>query len=92
MDDVSEPVPPPTADATERVPPPNSEAVKDEGSVPPQAFGGGPIELSPLHLYPDHTTRHIWDGEVTLAGFIVFNLCLLIYYKIMTLIYFSTRL
>lgn len=61
---------PPLADkAVEPVPPPT---VEDDELVSPQAFGGGPLGLSMLPLYPYHTVRHIWGGEVKLVGFILF--------------------
>lgn len=49
-DDTSKPVPPLNADVVESVLPPDGEATKDDGSEPPQAFGGGPVELSLLPL------------------------------------------
>lgn len=52
------PLPPPFADPAESVSPPEGEAVV---GVEPEAFGGGPVDLSLLHMYPDHTTKHIWD-------------------------------
>lgn len=69
-DDAPDPVlplvPPPTDDVADPVPPLKGEVVVD---VEPEAFGGGPIDLSLLPLYPNHTARHIWDEEVTLVGF-----------------------
>lgn len=90
-DDASEPMPPLVDEVVEPFPSPNGEAgevAEDNELEPPQEFGRGHVELSMLSLYPDHNVRHIWDGEVTLVGFILFNLCLLLYYKFMTLIYF----
>lgn len=72
-----------------------------EAPVPPQApegtraveatqiFGGGPLELSLPPLYLDHTSRHIWDGEVILVGFVLFKICIYSYYKFLVMIYFS---
>ncbi|XP_050915752.1 protein MAIN-LIKE 1-like [Lathyrus oleraceus] len=57
---VSPPVPPHIDDVVDPMPPPEGEAVTD---VEPESFEGGPVDLSLLPLYPDHTTRHIWDGE-----------------------------
>lgn len=65
------------------------EVAEDDELVSPQTFGGGPVELSLMPLYPDHIDRHIWDGEVKLVGLILFKLRLLVYYKFLTLIYFS---
>ncbi|KAI5404597.1 hypothetical protein KIW84_051670 [Lathyrus oleraceus] len=59
-DAAADPVPPPTDVATDPVPPPEGEAVADAEL---EAFGGGPIDLSLLPLYPIHTTKHIWDKE-----------------------------
>ena len=64
------PLPPPTVIAVEPVPPPEGEATTD---AEPKAFGGG-LDLSLLPLYPDHTAKHIWDEEVGLVRFILFNL------------------
>lgn len=69
--DVSESVPPPTTDATDLVPPPEGEVAAD---VEVEAFGGGPVDLSLLPLYPDHTDIHIWDEGVALVRFIIFYL------------------
>lgn len=93
-------VPPPTDETSDLVPPPIDEVIKPmpplideivEDDDPPQALGGGPVELSLLPLYPDHTSRHIWDGEVILVGFVLFKLHLLLYSKFLTLIYFYTK-
>lgn len=54
--DVSEFVSTPTGDVVDLVPPPECEAAADAG---PEAFGGGPVDLSLLPLYLDHTGRHI---------------------------------
>lgn len=77
--DASELVPPPTTNAVELVPPPDGEVADATKPKTPQAFVECLIELSLLPLYPDHTTRHIWDGKVTLVVFILFNLHLLLY-------------
>lgn len=71
------------------VPPYAPEGPRADESMPPQVFGGGSLELSLLPLYYDHTVRHVWDGEVNLVGLILFKLCLLLYYKFLTMIYFS---
>lgn len=31
----------------------------------PNVFPGGPSDSSLCYLYPDHATKHMWDGEVT---------------------------
>lgn len=46
--------------AAELVPPPDGEAADDDEPEPPHTFGGGPVELSLLPLYPDHIARLIW--------------------------------
>ena len=58
MDDV-DPVPPPEGDD-----PPLKDA--DDHDAEPEGFPGGPSDMSLLTLYPNHTARHVWDGEVTL--------------------------
>ena len=58
------------------MPPPDSEAVEDAET---EAFGGGPVELSVLPIYPDHTARHIRDGEVSLVGFILTFIVIYVY-------------
>lgn len=73
---------PPQADEAGKPKP--SQVVEAEKPVPPQEFGGGPIELSLLPLYLNHTSIHMWDREVKLVGFILFKLCLLLYYIFMT--------
>lgn len=60
-----------TADAIELVLYLESENIMD---ADPKAFGGGHVDLPLLHLYPDHITKHIWDGKVELVRFILFNL------------------
>lgn len=45
--------------ADETVPPPANEVAENDESVPPQTFGGNPVELSLLPLYPNHIARHI---------------------------------
>ena len=65
-DDVVIPVPPLTDDVANPGPPPESEFAVDAEL---EAFGEGPVDLSLLPLYPDHTARHIWDKEVALVGF-----------------------
>lgn len=90
MYDASELVPPPATDVTKIVPPPDCETTADDDPEPPQAFGGGPIELSLLPLYPDHVAKHIWDGEVTLAEFIFLNLRLLLYVSDIYLFFYRT--
>lgn len=67
--DVVDPLPPHTAPHVDPVPPPEGEAAID---AKPMAFGGGPVDLSLLPLYTDHTARHIWDIEVTLVGFFIY--------------------
>lgn len=62
-------LPPPTVDVAESVPPLEGEAVTD---AKPEAFGIGLVCLSLLPLYPDHTAKHIWVGEVALVVFIFF--------------------
>lgn len=64
-----ESVPPPTTDASDPVPHPEGEAV---AGAKPEAFGGDPVDLSLLHMYPDHVAKHILDKEVTLIIFIIF--------------------
>ena len=78
---------PPLTD--EVIEPGSSQATEDDESVPSHAFGGGHVDLSLLLLYLNHIVRHIWDGEVKLVGFILFKLHLLLYYKFLTMIYFS---
>ncbi|KAI5392767.1 hypothetical protein KIW84_060077 [Lathyrus oleraceus] len=39
---------------------PESETVADAEL---DTFGGVPFDLSLLPLYPDHTAKHIWNGE-----------------------------
>lgn len=68
-DDVVVPAPPPIDDVADLVPPPKGE---DDVDVEPEAFGGGPFDLSLLPMYLDHTARHIWDREVSLVGFFSF--------------------
>lgn len=68
--DASKPVPPPT---DEPVPSPTGETAEE---TEPEAFGEGPVKLSLLPLYPNHTVRHIWDRELELVGLIYFKLCL----------------
>ncbi|XP_050898643.1 uncharacterized protein LOC127105495 [Lathyrus oleraceus] len=58
--DTIDPLPYPTVDATDLVPPPEGEA---DVHAKLEEFGGDPVDLSLLPLYPDHTTRHIWDKE-----------------------------
>lgn len=73
-------MPPPTIDAFESVPPHIADVVdpmlplegEDVAGAEPDAFRGGPVDLSLLPLYPDHIVRHIWDGDVALVGFIAF--------------------
>lgn len=67
--DVANPPPPPTANDVDLMPPPEGEVVAHAN---PKAFGGGIVDLSLLSLYPNHTVKHIMDGEVTLVGFIIF--------------------
>lgn len=57
-DDVVVSVTPHTDDVANLVAPPKGGAVVD---VKPEAFGGGPVDLSLLLLYPDHTAKLIWD-------------------------------
>lgn len=87
----SEPVPPSIDDASKPVSSLDGEADEDDEPEPTQEFGRDLVELSLLPLYADHTARDIWDGEVTLVRLILFNLRLLLYYKFLTLIYFSAR-
>lgn len=82
-------VPPPTDDAFEPVSPLDGETVADDEPEVPQNFREGPVKLLLLPLYSDHTARHIWGEEVTLVRFIIFNLHLLLYFKFLTLFYFS---
>ncbi|CAL5211684.1 unnamed protein product [Lathyrus oleraceus] len=63
INDASKSVPPPAAEADELVPPLNDEVVMYDEINPHQEFGGGPVELSMLPLYPDHVVRHILNGE-----------------------------
>lgn len=67
------PLPPSTAHTAELVPPLEGEVVVD---AEPEAFGEGSIDLSLLPLYPNHNSRYIWDREVALVEFILFNLSL----------------
>ncbi|XP_050891419.1 protein MAIN-LIKE 1-like [Lathyrus oleraceus] len=53
-------VPPHTTDAADSVPPLEGEAAANAKLDP---FGGGPVDLSLLPLYPYDTTRHIWDTK-----------------------------
>lgn len=69
--DPSELVSPSTVYVVEHVPHPIGE---DDEDAKLEEFGGDPIELSLLPLYPDHTSKHIWDKEVELNGFILFSL------------------
>lgn len=55
------------------VPFPDGKATQDAEL---EAFGGGHVELSLIHLFTDHTFINIWDTLVTLVGFIIFNLLL----------------
>lgn len=48
----------PTVDVAEPMPPSKGKTITD---VEPEAFGGGPVDLSLLPLYPNHIARHIWD-------------------------------
>lgn len=43
-------------DVVDPVPPPEGENATD---AKPEAFGGGPFDLSLLPLYPELTVRHI---------------------------------
>lgn len=69
--DIVDSVPPPTADVVDPVPPPEGQAGAD---VELKAFGEGPIDFSLLSMYPYHISKHIWDREVSLVGFIIFYL------------------
>lgn len=68
-DDDVDPVPSLIYDVVDPVPPLEGEATT---YVKPNTFGGGPIDLSLLPLYPNYTTRHIWYGEVSLVGFFIY--------------------
>ncbi|CAL5206766.1 unnamed protein product [Lathyrus oleraceus] len=61
--DAFEPITPLTVDVVEPVPPLDGEVFEDDGIDPPQAFGGGPLELPPLPLYSNNIARHICDGK-----------------------------
>lgn len=61
-----DPLPSPTVDP---MPPPEGKASTD---VEPKDFGGGPVDLSLLPLYPDYIANHIWDGEVALVRFFIY--------------------
>ena len=65
------PLSPPIDDVVQPVPPLEDEVVT---TVELEEFGGGHVKFSLLSLYPNHTTRHIWDREVKLLGFIMFKL------------------
>lgn len=56
--------------------PPDNEAAEDAET---ESFGGGSVELSVLPIYPDHIARHIWDGEVSLVGFILTFIVIYVY-------------
>lgn len=70
---------PPHADVVDKLV--QSHAAEVDEAVPPQVFGICSIEFSLLPLYPDHTSRHIWDAEVKLVGLILFKL---VYYYIIS--------
>lgn len=71
MHGASEPVSPPTIDVVEPVPSLDGDVVEDDE---PEPFEEGPVEFSPLPLYPNNIVRHIWDEDVALVGFILFYL------------------
>lgn len=55
-DDLVDPVPPPTDDVVDPVPSPEDESIAE---AEPETFGGAPVNLFVLSLYPDHTARLI---------------------------------
>ncbi|XP_050902122.1 protein MAIN-LIKE 1-like [Lathyrus oleraceus] len=54
------PMPPRVIEADESG---SSQVAEADELMPPQVFRGGPIELSLLSLYSNHTAKHIWNKE-----------------------------
>ncbi|XP_058783526.1 protein MAIN-LIKE 1-like [Vicia villosa] len=73
----SQPQTTPEADPqSSQVPDRAHEAAPERAPAAPQAFGGGPSDLSHFPLYPDHVARHIWDGrlkDLTQCRYILVN-------------------
>lgn len=65
------PLPPPTVDVAELVSYAEGEA---DATAELEAFGGDLVDLLLLPLYPDHTSRRIWNLRGSISRIHFFNL------------------